>query len=308
MAEIETYKISEPYLHTECALGEGPYYEEATGELRFVDIVKKEIHSVNLAEGPNSHKVTKLEHSVGITADIDGHEGEYIVAAKLGFAIFNKTTGQLRYIKKVYDDPTTAERFNDGNVDSKGRFWAGTMYDFHSGVPQPEGCVFRLDPDLTLHRMIENVCIPNGMGWSPDDQTFYFTDSPSKSIVAYDFDPESGNISNKRTFFTLDDGDAVPDGCTVDSEGYLWVAIHEGSRVIRVSPEGKQVAEVKMDAWKITCPIFGGPNNDELFITSAGVGSDDPKPEGCKDNGAVFRFKTSTTGLPSNKFVLSAKP
>lgn len=127
-------------------MGEGPYYEEATGELRFVDIIKKEIHSVNLAEGPNSHKVTKLEHSVGyvrglnrifynyipvilcaerarfadvvnvgclysITADIEGHEGEYIVAAKLGFAIFDKSTGQLRYIKKVYDDPTNAERF-----------------------------------------------------------------------------------------------------------------------------------------------------------------------------------------------------
>lgn len=123
-------------------MGEGPYYEETTGELRFVDIIKKEIHTVSLEQGPNSHKVTKLDYSVGyaaalflcvlverwteqmkiadfgviggphsITADIKDHEGEYIVAAKLGFAIFNKSTSQLRYIKRVYDDPVTAKRF-----------------------------------------------------------------------------------------------------------------------------------------------------------------------------------------------------
>lgn len=105
----------------------------------------------------------------------------------------------------------------------------------------------------------------------------------------------------------MDDGGAVPDGCTIDSEGYLWIAIHDGSRVIRVSPEGKQVAEITMNALKITCPVFGGPDNDTLYITSAGVGADDPKPEGCKDNGALFRFKTSTTGLPANKFILSVE-
>ncbi|KAL7266899.1 rRNA-processing protein cgr1 [Rhizina undulata] len=190
-----------------------------------------------------------------------------------------------------------AGRFNDGAVDSKGRFWAGSMNDFHVGEPQPEGCVFRLDTDLTLHRMIENVSIPNGMGYSP-----------TRSVFVYDYDSETGTITNKRTFFTLTDEDeAVPDGCTVDTDGHLWIAIHEGSCVIRVSPDGREVARISLKAWRITCPCFGGSEFDELFITSAGVGEDEAKPEGSTDNGSVFRIKTSSTGLRPNKFIMSEK-
>ncbi|RPA97393.1 regucalcin like protein [Choiromyces venosus 120613-1] len=282
---------SGPYLPLKCQLGEGPFYEEGTGELRFVDIIKKEIHSVNLKEGPSSHKVTKLEHSVGENISL---------LRKLGFAIFNKATGELKYIKKVYDNAEKAERFNNAAVDTKGRFWTGAMNDPHVGEPQQEGCVFRLDPDLTHHRMIENVSIPNGMGWSPDDKTMYFTDSPTRNIVAYDYDSETGSVSNKRTLFTVEEEGVVPDGCTIDTEGFLWIALHEGSRVIRIPPEGKILG-------KITCPIFGGLDLNELF-TTAGVGEEEPKPEGSVDNGAVFRIRTSSKGLPANKFILSAKP
>jgi sugar lactone lactonase YvrE len=136
----------------------------------------------------------------------------------------------------------------------------------------------------------------------------YFTDSPEKCVVAYDYDSETGAISNKRTFYKIEDEGAVPDGCTIDSEGHLWIALHEGSRVIRVSPEGKLVGQVLLKAWKITCPVFGGPNLDQLFITTAGVGADEPKPEGSRDHGAVFRIKTKVKGLPANKFILQAKP
>ncbi|KAI5803799.1 hypothetical protein EDC01DRAFT_611716 [Geopyxis carbonaria] len=301
-----------PYLKLQCSLGEGPFYEEDTGVLRFVDIVKKEIHTVNVQKGPKSHKVVQLDDSVGSVSIIDSQFGEYIVGAKYGFAIFNKEKSSLRYIKKIYeDDEIMAEkmRFNDGAVDSRGRFWAGTMNDWVSRPDTDDqliGCVFRLDPDMTLHRMIENVSIPNGMGWSPDDKVMYFTDSPSKAIFAYDFDVEAGSVSNKRVFFQLgDDEGGVLDGCTIDQGGCLWVAHHEGSRVIQISPQGKVISQINIPAWKATCPAFGGLGFNELFITTAGVEDDDEgKPVGSTDNGSLFRIQTAAKGLRSNQFVM----
>ncbi|KAF8245205.1 SGL-domain-containing protein [Wilcoxina mikolae CBS 423.85] len=168
---------------------------------------------------------------------------------------------------------------------------------------QAEGTVFRLDPDLTLHRMIESVSIPNGMGWSPDDKTMYFTDSPTRGIFTYDYDADSGAISNKRVFFQLrNDEEGVPDGCTIDTEGHLWVAVHEGSRVIRISPQGEVVSQITLPAWKVTCPAFGGPDFNELFITTAEVDAGEKTPNGSRDNGNVFRTKTRATGLRPNKF------
>ncbi|KAF8540990.1 putative anterior fat body protein [Trichophaea hybrida] len=261
-----------------CALGEGPYYEEETGELRFVDIIKREIHTVSLEEGPGSHKAVNLEDSVGITTDIEGRSGEYIVAAKRGFAVFNEATRQLTYVKTYEDEPEMAERmFNDGAVDSRGRFW-GTMNEYR----------LSLGPDLTLHRIIESVSIPNGMGWSPDDKTIYFTDSPTRGIFAYNYDADSGEISNKRVFFQLCDKEGVPDGCTIDTEGHLWVAVHEGSRVIRISPQGEVVSQITLPAWKVTCPTFGGPDFNE-FITTAGVDAGEKTPNGSRDHGNMFR-------------------
>lgn len=311
MTVVHNLNIEEPYVPVKNHLGEGPHYEPSTGILRWVDIIRNQIHTVDTKVGPSSHKVLQLDVPVGVTADIEGTDDEYIVGAKAGYAIVNKKTGELRYIKKFWDDQEKEERMraNDGAVDSKGRFWMGTMNDFHVGECNPEGVLFRLDADLSLHRVIEGVTIPNGIGWSPDDKTMYFTDSPTQGIDAYDFDAETGTMSNKRQFWKISDGTgSVPDGLTVDAEGYLWVAIHEGSRVIRVSPEGKEVGEISMKAWKITCPVFGGSDLDELYITTAGADDDDPHmPKGAADHGAVFKIKMPVKGVPANKFILASK-
>lgn len=187
------------------------------------------------------------------------------------------------------------------------------MFDFHVGEPQPEGVLFRLDPDLSLHRIIEGVAIPNGTGWPKANTTMYFTDSPNAQIWAYDFELETGAIKNKRVFFDLKKyyGEsyhgAVPDGLTIDSEDHIWTAIHEGGEVLRLSPEGKVVGKIVVPAWKLTCPVFGGPDLDEVFITSAGVRSEDeaPWPEGKIYNGALFRVKVGIKGKPKNKFKLA---
>jgi len=314
--DVKIWTVDEPFVTHQCALGEGPHFESKNNTLRFVDIIRKQIHTVDISKGNGSHKITQLDTPVGITADIEGREDEIIVGAKLGYAIYNKKTDELRYIKTVWGgDKALEEKFraNDGTVDSAGRFYLGMMYDFHSGEPQPEGNLFRLDSDLSLHKIIPNVAIPNGTGWPSSNDVMYFTDSPNASIFAYDFEPESGAISNKRVFFDLkkyygaEYKGAVPDGLTIDSEDHIWTAIHEGGEVLRISPEGKVVGKVVVPAWKLTCPVFGGDDFDELFITSAGCGPDEEGlPERCTHNGAVFRVKVGIKGKPKNKVKLPA--
>ncbi len=158
---------------------------------------------------------------------------------------------------------------NDGAVDSHGRYWVGTMNDPIVQAPSDEGVLFRLDaghPDMILHRMIEKVTIPNGMGWSADDKRMYFTDSPTRNIFKYDYDASTGDISNRSVFFHLDDDIAVPDGFAMDVEGNLWVALCGGGKVLRISPEGKITGEIILPTRMISCPGFV---NENLFITSA---------------------------------------
>jgi len=196
-------------------------------------------------------------------------------------------------------------RFNDGAVDSHGRFWAGAMNDpKFVAEPTAEGVLFRLDPDLTLHRMIEKVTIPNGIGWSRDDKTMFFTDSPTKNIYAFDFDAASGSISNRRVFFHLDDEDGVPDGFEIDEEGYLWTAVYGGSKVLRISPKGKVVGQISLPTRCISCPGFV---DDELFITSAEEDEPEKYPQSAKFAGSLFRCKVGVKGLPPHRFKYQGK-
>lgn len=143
MSEIKKYKIEEPYLHLQCSLGEAPFWEKSRDSLRFVDIVKKKLHTVNLTEGPSSHKELDLEYSIGTTADIEGNDDEFVFGGKLGYGIMHRDSGKMRWIKKMWSDEERKEdgggkpgvgknreermRSNDGAVDSEGRYWVGAM-------------------------------------------------------------------------------------------------------------------------------------------------------------------------------------
>src|SRR5437773_1998117 len=112
--------------------------------------------------------------------------------------------------------------FNDGKVDRNGRLWAGTIDD---KCIDPTGSLYRFDPDGSIHRMARGFICSNGLGWSPDNRTMYFTDSIVRKIWAYEFDSKKGEIGERRIFATFSDSDGVPDGLTVDAEGFIWVAI-----------------------------------------------------------------------------------
>ncbi|KAL9129593.1 MAG: hypothetical protein Q9217_001981 [Psora testacea] len=190
-------------------------------------------------------------------------------------------------------------RFNDGCVDPQGRYWAGTMTDPKIHEPTVEGVLFRLDPDMSLHRMIENVSIPNGMGWSLDGEAFYFTDSPNKRVFKYKFDAEYGNINDRKVFYHVDDEDAVPDGLCMDVEGCLWIALCGGGKILRVSPEGKRIGEVTLPTRMVSCPGFVGT---ELLITSAEEEEPHRFPQSVEFGGSLFRVDVGVDGLPVHKY------
>ena len=160
-------------------------------------------------------------------------------------------------------------RFNDGKCDRRGRLFAGTMDNEEVACT---GTLYRLDPDLSVHVMATDVHLSNGLDWSPDDRVMYYTDSLRHVIWVYDFDLETGEIGTRRVFAEVPAGAGVPDGLCVDAEGFVWSAHWGGWRVTRYGPDGRIDRVIELPASQITCPTFGGPDLDVLYVSSAAIG------------------------------------
>ncbi len=139
--------------------------------------------------------------------------------------------------------------------------------------PEDPVCgLYRYDPDGSLHKMESGLTISNGLGWSPDERTFYLTDTPQQRIYAYDFEPQSGSISNRRVFIDLSNEPFFPDGMTIDRDGCIWSAMWDGWCVIQFDPDGKEMQRIPMPVQCPTSCTFGGSELNMLYITSASVG------------------------------------
>lgn len=169
-----------------------------------------------------------------------------------------------------------------------------------------EGVLFRLDPDLSLHRVKKNVTIPNGTTWSKDEKTMYFTDSPSGKIMAYPYNPATGETSwsDGKDFFTCPYEGGVPDGHCQDEEGCFWVALFGTGKVVRVDPNGKVIAEVELPTRCVTCPVIAGT---ELFITTAQEQDPEKYPWSVKYAGDLFKVDIGVGPKPLNKFKMEGK-
>lgn len=287
-----------------------------------MDIVKKKVHTIKLSEGPNSHKQFDLKHSIATTANIDGNDDEFIFGGKIGYGIMHKDTGEIRWIKTMWTDAEREDdgggkpgvggsrehrmRSNDGAVDPNGRYYVGAMNDdaIVGDNFTDEGILFRLDGDLTLHRALAGITIPNGTSWSKDGKTMYFTDSPSQTITAYPYNVETGepSFSEGKEFFRVEKG--VPDGHCQDEEGCLWVANHGTGKVFRVNPQGQIIAEIQLPTRCVTCPVFCGT---QLFITTMRELDPENNPESKKLEGALFKVDVGVRGRPLNKFKMTVK-
>ncbi|MCP1310124.1 SMP-30/gluconolactonase/LRE family protein [Paenibacillus tyrfis] len=291
---MEPWQLTaELILDGKAALGEGPVWDHRSGRLLWVDIEGMRIHHYDPVQGTD--RSIQLDQRVG--AAVPRAEGDGLVLAlEHGFHLLDPATERLTKIA----DPEAGlleNRFNDGKCDEAGRFWAGTMNRMSSG---PTGALYCLETDGSLRKAIDGVVCSNGLGWSPDGRTMYYIDSPTKQVVAYDYEPAAGAISNRRTVVTIPEGEGVPDGMAVDREGMLWVAQWGGWRVSCWNPQtGERLGFVRVPAAQTTSCAFGGPDWDELYITTARTGLSEEQLAQQPHAGGLFRVKTGVKGRPA---------
>jgi sugar lactone lactonase YvrE len=269
-------------------LGEGPVWSNLESALYWVDIERKLLQRWDSIS--KEQRIWKVYSNIGSFAL--QRSGGAVVALREGFFMLNLDDERLQKI----GDPECSKpytRFNDGKCDRQGRFWAGTM-DEQS--PKKRAALYRLNLDRTIDKVFDHVGISNGMGWSPNNKVFYYTDSVEHTIYAFDFDLESGSITNKRVFAQTPD-DYVPDGLTVDSEGFIWSANWDGWKILRYDPGGEIDMEIPLPVQRPTSCTFGGPELNHLFVTSARLGLDRDVLERQPLAGSVFRIKTQVHGI-----------
>ena len=276
------------------SLGEGPLWDVEEQRFYWIDSYGPAVHSCDAAGRDVRH--WRLPEPVGSMA-LRQHGGA-VVALRSGFHFLDFGTGAVTRINETQPGELRP-RLNDGKVDRRGRFIAGSMdFEERDGV----GKLFRLDPDLSLHLLDTDIVVSNGPCWSPDDKTFYFADSMRKVIYAYDYDIETGNLLSRRTFTTFDKLRGFPDGATVDEEGYLWSAEVYSGRLIRFDPNGVVDRIVGLPVQSTTSVIFGGPNLDIAYVTSMA------RPMGNayhmeREAGCVFAVHgLGVRGLPEPRF------
>jgi sugar lactone lactonase YvrE len=273
-------------------LGEGPIWHPQEQVLYWVDIDGHCFLRFDPAEGTHE----RFEVGLPVGAVAFRANGGIIMATQKGFAFWDETTRAAS--AQFIVDPEAHKpqtRFNDGKVDCHGRFWAGTLGDRYNNA------LYRFDPDGSIHIMEDGIGMSNGIGWSPDNQTMYFTDTLRYTIYAYDYDAVAGTIANRRVF-VHDDSAGLPDGLTVDSEGFIWSAWWGGWRITRYDPEGKLERQVAMPVECPTSCTFGGANLDELYITSACAALGQAGKHKQPLAGDLFRLRTAVTGLPAFQF------
>ncbi len=274
-----------------CTLGEGPIWDAVNGRVLWVDIHEGTIHEWHI--GDDRHGVTHVGVKVGAIA-LDT-KGDLIAATARGFARIGLDNGAVSYIA----DPESHlpdNRFNDGKCDPAGRFWAGTM-DGVNNTPQA-GKLYALETDGAISLKIPGVSCSNGLAWSPDNRVFYHIDTPTREVAAYDYTADTGAITNRRVVIVIPEGDGVPDGMTIDTEGMLWIACWGGWKVARWNPHtGRKLMEIKLPVSLVTCCTFGGDHLNDLYITTARDGLTDEKLAAQPLAGSLFVVRnTGYTG------------
>jgi sugar lactone lactonase YvrE len=232
-------------------------------------------------------------------------KGGAVLALQDGLYFLDTDTGATcRFVNP--EEAVQGNRFNDGKSDSAGRMWFGSMSmaanEGDGNVPA-SGSLYCLEANLNVRSILGGITISNGLGWSPDDTLMYYIDSPTRTVDAFDFDPESGSISSRRAVVRIPESSGIPDGMCVDNEGMLWVAQWGGRGVSRWDPvTGKMIGFIPVPVVNVTSCAFGGPDLDDLYITTSSIGRAEGKGLMGPRPGALFRARPGVRGLATHRF------
>ena len=277
------------------SLGEGITYSSSNNNLYWLDIGNiSKLYSLDLSS--NKKEIFELPEIV--TATSIKSQNELILATTNGLKLFNTSNKKFESVVNI-ENQQSLTRSNDGASDALGRFWFGTMqnnFDKNgNGIPLKEniGKLYKVDTNKKISVIEEGLGIPNTFVWSPDNKNFYFTDTLNGTILSYNFELESGELSNKKNFATFDRGH--PDGSTIDTDGCVWNCRWGGSCIVRFTPSGKVDQIIEMPVQNITNCVFGGKDMKTLFITTAR--NED------KNNldGSLFSINLNYQGIEDNK-------
>lgn len=275
-------------------LGEGPVWSVAEQAIYWIDVIDRKVFRHNLASKKTEQfVVTGMPGCIALRKD-----GGLIAAFRTGLALVSLERGEETKIPSKID--FGMERFNDGKCDRRGRLFAGTM---DKTTNNTIGGLYRVDADHSVTKVADDIRLSNGIAWSPDDRVMYHNDSRPGYVYAYDYDIATGVPSNRRVHIDLSSTPYNPDGCTVDAEGYLWLAEVNSGRVGRYAPDGRRVGGIDLPTDRVSSVMFGGPNLDMLFITTMTYNLTPEQLAAQPLAGRLFVAYPGVKGLPEPHFV-----
>jgi len=283
----------------QCAdiLGEAPRWCERTQKLWWVDVRRPALQSYE----PHSGKYTaqRLPPDLVTGSMSLCEKGGFLLATSSGFYIFNPESQEAPACIGHPELGREGMRMNDGRTDRQGRFWVGSMHDTKR---EPFGTLYRVDPDHSVHAMLNDFVLPNSITWSPDDHTMYFADTHRQMVWTFDYDIDNGYISNRRIFKDWSHQLGRPDGAVVDAEGFLWTCMVATGHLVRQAPSGEVVRTIQLPVTHPTCPAFGGENLNTLFITSHSQRFTHAEQAREPLAGALLSLDVGVCGLPESRF------
>jgi sugar lactone lactonase YvrE len=291
-------KIAIPELLTDSRayLGEGPAWDSVRQCLYWVDIFAGHLHFFSPGDGTD--KYISLDGH-WLTCAAPTRSGKMIVGLRSSLAIFDPHNTDLTILATPEIDQP-GNRFNDGKAAPDGRFLAGTMDNAEVAA---SGALYSFAFNGSIKKLLSGIRISNGLAWSPNYQTLYYIDTPTRQVMAYDYDSASGDVANPRIAVTVPAELGWPDGMTSDADGNLWMAMWGGAALTVWNPaKGILLKKIDIPAVNVTSCAFGGPDLNELYITSARKGVDEAGLAKFPNTGGLFRIKTNVTGLPTFVF------
>ena len=272
-------------------LGETPIWAPAEKALYWVDWGGEPSCRFELATG----KFTTFPVNLPVTALARRARGGWVAIVQTGIYAWDPKTNEYQRLAGQAVPARPELCYNDAAVDRQGRLLVGTVNTQDPFLP--DGGLYRLDPDGSIHELDTGYATANGIGLSPDGRTVYVADQRHRQIMVLDYDPASGTTSRRRLFARLPDDEGMPDGLIVDAEGFVWSGHWDGWRLTRYDPSGKIERQVRFPVNHVISCAFGGPDLDELYVTTSSWGFSAQDRQKMPQAGDLFRLRPAVKGL-----------